>query len=465
MGRLLFNIVLPAIGVFIAFVVQVVTDKRGCELIFLLPVIYSVYLFCDRGIYTRALNNIGYGVFVLVATFRYFFSPLFLALSDYNVLYGLDPPSTYYSQAVWLLLYEEVIVFLFLFFLKRKFYVESDLIQVSPAPIKRKRPFLMMTILGLFVVVFMPQMVSDIHFIGNLGKIDLSETIRITLPLAGLFKEIVTLGRLFAVLLIIDYAFRKSRYGKRKFYVLLSVLAIVLNASFITNLSRFGMIMPIISFTYLLMMLFKQQKRMVMRTMFSLVVMALIVISALKFFSEDRNVGGYKSDDIEFWGDTMNMYFMGVRETAVGIYAENLINRAYEGQTYLLFLNDAFSNVIGLSNFTEPQVNSVRLYNYVYFPKVNSVSQIPPNIIEGLYYWGWFLSPLYTVFFIFIFAFLDKKIRHTSNLVQKYALLSGSLYCGLCMMINGAMIISFLFNETLMIILYNKFGNLFQRKV
>ena len=134
-----------------------------------------------------------------------------------------------------------------------------------------------------------------------------------------------------------------------------------------------------------------------------------------------------------------------------------------DGKIFLLF-NDVFSNVIGLSNFTYSPLNTVHIYNYVYFPRVKSVSQIPPNIINGMYYFGRWGAPIFTLFFIFMFSFLDFKARKTKNIIYKFALLYGALYSGLCMMINGSMLCASLVNDTLIILLYSKLNFLIAKK-
>ena len=72
-----------------------------------------------------------------------------------------------------------------------------------------------------------------------------------------------------------------------------------------------------------------------------------------------------QSNDFTFWGETLQSYFMGVKETAVGIHAKSQIDMFYPDGKIFLFFNDVFSNVIGLSNFTYSPLNTVHIYNYV----------------------------------------------------------------------------------------------------
>lgn len=466
--KFIVNNILPFAGFFVAFVVWSNTKTSGYEWYFIVPLLFSVYSISDRGIYERAYNNIGFAIFFLTAVFRYLLTPLIAALSGYSTLFGVTPSSQDYKEAVGLIIYEEIAVFALLYYLKKKYYKRKDYLtnttEMSQG-IGRKPLFVFMCLLAVLTVLAFPQMFANIHFAGNLSDIDLSETIVVDVPFAGVFTEILSLGRLLGVLLIMDYLWRRSKKTKAyKMAILVSVAVIMLNASFVTNLSRFGIIVPIISYTYLLMSLYRRQKGLIVTTMFSIVLGVVVVMSAVKFFSEDRNASNYESNDVNFWGDTMQMYFMGVKETAVGVRAEGQVDLVYPGNKLLLFLNDTFSNVIGLSNFTASRVNTVHLYNYVYFPRGTSVSQIPPNIINGLYYFGRWAAPLYTLFFVYMFAFLDYKARHCKRMVDKFALLYGALYCSLCMMINGAMLCSFLVNDTLILLLYSKLNYFVSKK-
>lgn len=466
--KFILNKILPFVGFFISFVVWSNTNVSGYEWYFIVPLLFSIYALLDSDIYERAYNNIGFAIFFLTAVFRYLLTPLIASLSGYSTLFGATPSSQEYQEAVGLIIYEEVAVFALLYYLQKKYYKRKDYLANSiemSQGIGRKPLFVFMCLLAVLTVLAFPQMFANIHFAGNLSDMDLSETIVVDVPFAGVFTEILSLGRLLGVLLIMDYLWRRSKKTKSyKMAILISVAFIMLNASFVTNLSRFGIIVPIISYTYLLMSLYRRQKGLIVTTMFSIVLGVVVVMSAVKFFSEDRNASNYESNDVNFWGDTMQMYFMGVKETAVGVRAEDQVDLVYSGNKFMLFLNDTFSNVIGLSNFTESRINTVHLYNYVYFPRGTSVSQIPPNVINGLYYFGRWAAPLYTLFFVYLFAFLDYKARHCKRIVDKFALLYGALYCSLCMMINGAMLCSFLVNDTLILLLYSKLNYFVSKK-
>lgn len=459
---------LPIIGFLVSFILSTNSNQDGYEWYFVIPLIFSIYILIDKEIYERIFANVGFAIFFLTACFRYLLTPLVACSSNYSVLFGMIPSAEEYREAVNLLIYEEIAILLFFFFfLRKKYYKRSEYKQkiVFVDTISKKSLLILMCILALLTVIVFPQMFANIHFAGNLSSTDLAETIVIDVPFAGIFTEILSLGRFFAVLLIIDYLYKKSRKkGSYKFAIFVSMGVIFLNASFVTNLSRFGIVVPIISYTYLLMSLYRKQKRMIVTTMFAAVVSVVVVMSAIKFFSEDRNSANYESNDITFWGETLQTYFMGVKETAVGIHAESQVDMVYPDNKVFLFFNDIFSNVIGLSNFTYSPLNTVHLYNYVYFPRVKSVSQIPPNIINGMYYFSRLGAPLFTLFFIFMFSFLDFKARKTQNMMYKFALLYGALYSGLCMMINGSMLCASLVNDTLIILLYSKFNFLIAKK-
>lgn len=466
--KFLVQYILPIIGFFISFTLFTSSNQAGYERYFVIPLVFSIYILVDKEIYERAFANVGFAIFFLTGCFRYLLTPFVGCLSNYSVLFGMIPSPTEYREAVNLLIYEEIsIIIFFFFYLRKKFYNVKEYKQknVLVATITKKSLLKFMCVLALLTVIAFPQMFENIHFAGNLSSIDLAETIVINVPFAGLFTEIFSLGRFFAVLLIMEYLYKKSnRNGSYKFAIFVSMGIIFLNASFVTNLSRFGIIVPIISYTYLLMNLYKKQKELIVSTMFAAVISVVVIMSAVKFFSEDRNSANYESNDVVFWGETLQTYFMGVKETAVGIHAESQIDMVYPEGKIFLFLNDVFSNVIGLSNFTYSPLNTVHIYNYVYFPRVKSVSQIPPNIINGMYYFGRWGAPIFTLFFIFMFSFLDFKARKTKNIIYKFALLYGALYSGLCMMINGSMLCASLANDTLIILLYSKLNFLIAKK-
>lgn len=462
--RFIINILLPIFGFFVTYTLWAENTNEGYEMYYLVPFIFSLYLLIDRNINTRIFANAGFAVFFLTAIFRFLLTPYIACISNYPILFGIEPTPGEFKEAVSLSLYEEILILLVFFAIKSKFYKRGQT-ECQKLPIEEiggKKLLYLMCLLALFSVIKFPQMFKNLHFVGKLSKIDLAETIVVDIPFAGIFTEALTLGRMFAILIIFNYLYKKSK-KKGKLAIFVSIAFVLINASVVNNLSRFGVIVPIISFTYLLLAIYYKQRNLIVTTMASIILAIVVGMSAVKFFSEDRNSSNYKSDDITFWGETFQTYFMGVKETAVGIHTESQIDMIYKDRRGLLFLNDTFSNVIGLSNFTIATFNTTRIYNGVYFPRSDKGQQIPPNIINGLFYFGKYWAPIYPLFFLFMLCYLDYKSRNTNNMIYKYALIYGALNSGLFMMVNGTMIICYLINDMVLMLIYAKLNNLISK--
>lgn len=462
------NNILFLLGIIVSGYILFNSTHKGYTNYYLVPLIFAIYVKLDKEIYIRAMNNVGFAMFFISSCFRFYIVPFITCASKYAVILGMSPTIQDYKEAVNLAIYEEItILFIFYTILRKKFYKTEYYLsnQVQKIElIKSHKLFTFIIVTSLLIILLIPQSISNINFITNLGNINLAETIVLNFPLAGLCTAIINLGRFFTILLLINYFYKKSKQGHTLFYIIISICIILLNASFVTNLSRFGMIVPIISFTYLLLKIYDNYKTKIIKIMILCTTIIIVGMSAIKFFSEDRNTNANASNEVTFWGETLQTYFMGIKEIAVGIHAKDRIDGIYENNKIALFFNDSFQNILGLSNLTTPQLNTTRLYNYTYFPNSRSISQIPPNIINGLYYFGWFLAPLYILLFIYMFSYLDYKVHRNSNIVLKFAFLYGALYCGLCMMINGAMLISFLINEMLAIIICFKLNKTYTNR-
>ena len=186
-------------------------------------------------------------------------------------------------------------------------------------------------------------------------------------------------------------------------------------------------------------------------------IFGITFMSAVKFFGAGRG-NENMSKNIGWWGDTLNMYFSGPKETAIGVKATNLVNELYGWKRYKLLLNDAFSNVIGLSNFTQKN-NSTIIYNYIYFSSSIAVCQIVPNIIEGYYYFGILFCWLWPCLFVYLCFFFDKKAQCAETLDLKFAFIYAEIYCGMYLMINSSMIIANITNVSILLWILSKINN------
>lgn len=443
------NKILAVFSFFCSFyVLNNTTSHSGYEWYFLVPLFFGVIL-----LFCRHINFIEYewiGPFLINITMmiKYCILPFIACMGSYASFSGVSPYASDINTAVFLTLYEMVVIVLFSNYLSRKFHKMNLKSDFTIYPIKRYFVHLAIIATGIIVVVLIPQTISNYKFIFDTSN--LRETIQVDFAYSGIFKNLVIFARYSAVLLIISICYKKYQKHKSNIFILISIFAILINSLYVINLSRFSLICPLLAFTILILLLYdkKQEKKIIFCILGGTIVAGILFMSFYKFFGQGRGTID-NSNNIQWWADTLQKYFTGVKETAVGVNAMPTIESEYSWFRLELLFNDLFNNVIGLSNMTNVSINSTTLFNFVYFGSSISVSQIVPNICEGMYYFGTFFAPYWMCIFVYLAYFFTYKIYHESSIDKKFALIYACVYCGLILMINYSMIVANIINMSL----------------
>lgn len=439
--------------------------SSGYEYYFIIPLIYGILNIALKSINYTNFKNIGPTIFNYTMVLKYVLTPLIMCIGNYYSYAGILPSNKYIRMAIWLNLFEMIALCLFNSLFYKKIYLKNDIAEEN-TKIKHfysKIIYFVVIILGILVILFIPQTIADYRLIFN--NSNLAETIKIEFPLSGLFRTIVLFARYSLVLLIIDYFYKRNEKKKSKWNIILSFLPVILNCMVVSNLSRINILVPIVTFSVLIMNLYstKKERKLIIKIFAISGIIMISYLSFFKFFGTGRGKVS-NSTSYEWWGDTLNMYFSGPKETAVGIKAIDLIESNYGLNRFKLLLNDLSANVIVLSNLANSDTTSTVLFNCVYFGKDISRSQIVPNMVEGVYYFGWGLSWIWEVFFLYLAYKFSIHVKKNNKIDKKFAYLYASLHCGMLLMINTNMIVANLINITFLFLIVTYFNGKVKNK-
>ncbi len=387
---------------------------------------------------------------------KYLIMPFIMCLGNYYSWLGTMPSEKNINYAIILTIIEMISVLLVSNYIsKKEIIVEKERHNIKP--LKSGFIHIIFIVLGFVAFMLVPKAFEDYRFIFDTN--DLATTIKVDFEFSGIYKTLFIFARYSLIILLINYFYKRNLRKKSKFNILMSFVPVFLNCLYISNLSRINICVPLFTFSILIFLLFneKSEQKLIIRLLLITLISSIVFMSALKFFGEGRGNEG-KENDIAWWGDTLNMYFSGPKETAIGVKANDLIESEYGWKRYNLLINDTFSNVIGLSNFTTKN-NSTTLYNYVYFSSTVAICQIVPNIIEGYYYFGFLFCFIWPVLFVFLCYYFNKKAQIAETLDLKFAYLYSSIYCGMVLMINSTMLIGNIINITLLFAIISAINN------
>lgn len=423
---------------------------------FLIPLLYGICILVSRKLDFFNFNFPGALILNYTTVIKYLIMPLIMCLGNYYSWLGTMPSSKNVNYAILLTIIEMISI---IFVSNYLFYRESKNKKIiyEIKPLKSEIIHFAFIILGILVFIFIPETFADYRFIFDTN--DLATTIKVDFEFSGIFKTMFIFARYSLIILFINYFYKRNLKKKSKINIFMSFVPVILNCLYISNLSRINIFVPLFTFSILIFLLFseKSERKLIIKLLFIALISSTVFMSALKFFGEGRGNEG-KENDISWWGDTLNMYFSGPKETAIGVKANDLVENVYGWKRFELIINDALSNVIGFSNFTNNN-NSTTLYNYVYFSGPIAVCQIVPNIVEGYYYFGLIFCFIWPNIFVYLCFFFNKKAQSAKTLDLKFSYLYSSIYCGMVLMINSTMIIGNIINVTLLFVLISKINN------
>lgn len=423
---------------------------QGYELYYLVPLTFGILLFMLPNISFCKIYNIGPFILNITMIIRYIALPLIGSIGKHISILGIMPSYNQLKWAVIYTLYEMIVICILINYLEYKDNLKIRYIDAGKSTTDNYYLYFLLIILAIIVIAVIPETVSDYRFIFDQNE--LAGNIIVDFPLSGILKTVVNFARYVLVLIVINICYKKNMKRKNYINIFISFLAILLNSVYISNLSRISMLVPVLTFSILLVIIYddKKERKLILRNLAIVFGVALVYLSFLKFFGEGRGSVN-NSTSIKWWGDTLNTYFSGVKETAIGIKTTTLINQIYGDFRFKLLINDIFSEVIGLSNFTVSNLNSTYLYNIIYFGSDISISQIVPNICDGIYYFSGLFAPIWTCVFVYLSFLFNKRIYQNSLIDIKFVYIYASLYCGMVLMINSSMIISNLINVSLLL--------------
>ena len=449
---------LTIISVCIGFYVLINTSEgTGYESYFIIPLVFGICLYIKPVLNFIDFSNIGTIVLSYTMIIKYMISPLLSCIASYQSWLGLYPGENNIRKAILLTIYELIIIYLICICCDNYYSKKYNASNIEVKPMKKFLGHYMLIIIGFCSYFIKPSAFADYRFIFD--QSNLEENIIIDTPGAGIYRTFYILARYSLVLLIVNYFYHKNLKKKSLKNVIFAFLPIMINCIHISNLSRISILVPMVIGLSLCSQFFteKKEKKTIVSFCVIVGVVFLSLLSFLKFFGEGRGDVS-NANSLAWWADTINMYFTGIKETAVGCKAEDLIQTTYGYNRIPLFFNDILCNVSLLSSLSNPSMGSVRLYNTVYFG-FNVISQIPPNICEGMYYFSPFFSALWPGLFVFLSYHFTYKCKRKQFLDEKFVYTFPAIWCGLILMINTTMIVANSINIALfyaMILAINK---------
>lgn len=455
MKNLFFRMCIFSISIFVTIKVWTQNNTNGYENIFLLPLFYGVLILLFPSITRYIKGNAGLLLFNIVAFIRYILTPYIGFLSGFSYWRGLHPTPSYIYNAIWLMLFEMIFVFIFIQIMSKKYYAKSNKnfndinenIKVNSFVLK------LFIIVGIIIVIIFPDILLKYSFVISLNEYEKYQSR--DFPFFGMFELIFNLTKIFIVISLVVYCKGKFTLVRKFRYVVLSICIIVLNLLIVTDLSRFSILITTIASLFFLTKLFSNYKKIIEIVVISGLVFSLITVSIFKFLGRENTSDNTDFTDLNWWGDTLQMYFSGPKNVAIAIAMKD----NFDINVFLQIFRDLFSSVAGIAGILDQNINIVSLYNLTYYGSSVSRDQIVPLLGQGLFYFGYVGFFVPAIIAIWLMMYFDKKATNSLNPYSTFVFYYISAWFGASMMLNGVILFSHLINTFIFMIIIIKINN------
>lgn len=406
--------------------ITTLVNSIGSEtsIVFMLPIFFLIHLFVFVNIYFDLAKSFVFKIFLLQSAVRYLLLPVLYSL-DQNI--GVGDNSNYINIAILVMCFELIVIYFILIIFSKKqkkitfksklnvIYIEKNIVV----------PFLLIL---MFVVIYISGATGKINFIWELGAyveqyISQGEELEVSTFGMLLFNSFKVILILYLISLI-----QQSKIIKNKKWFLM--LVILASGLVIVGVSRFSIILNVA--VLLAMLTFILNHKEAKKVVFILVPFIVFVLALTTIAKFSRYGETYSSDSL-ITALSMNAYFAGFGNIAIGIEAYNDVKWT---ESLLYLFNDTLQNVPILSHLTVDEYKTNGKFNEVIYGHRMWADQIVPLSISGLFHFGYIGLLFYSPFFIAIALYMERLAYNVKFIGYKYVFLYLSVVFSLVFMIN-----------------------------
>ena len=398
-----------------------------------LPILYIAAQFLYRRSVSPKTASVVTYVFEIAAFIKYFLIPLLILLDEeYIFVRGPVPSDKSLELAVKITIYEMMLIYFLRYIYIKKKLKNIRLTCSSGFRYEIASLLPVITIIGFVLLLLFPDLMLPKLYI--FGEKDAENE-----QMVATFSILVSLWKKLFYILSIIYVYKKfqcSIYSKRK-SVLYSFFLFFLIILFTLSSSRWSVLFMSISTFMVLASLYGKIIKRIAFTVFPLLISVLVLITLYKFQDKFDALGEVSIQSFAIiLASQLQAYFSGVSLIAQSIdMSTNAIFA--NGFTYNVLLNDFAGSVPILNKFINPMERTNIYFNqYVIALHTEWFTQIIPSSGIGYIYFGFWLSPLFTVLFNITGLHFERKCFETNDIFDKFIFIFISLWCSLSICFN-----------------------------
>ncbi|WP_353626997.1 O-antigen polymerase [Staphylococcus hominis] len=403
----------------------------------LIPLVFLCLFIVFPSFSKYMFNNLGITIVNLTMLLRYVISPLLISFYGSNIQIGTTVLRSIQNQAINLMLYEMIVLFIVFAVFHKYFYFEkSSFNKINAKPNLFGWIFVLLAI-GL--AILQPSSIGRYSFIWSASELNNNE-----LADVSLFALLVQLAQVVLTINILNIIFKYYKKRQSIFYLYLSIIVIVISASFIIGTSRSSVILPLIAGLFTIYILYKNYRRIISFLSTCLIVLIIVISTLLKqntTISTGRSLY-HSAGLLENLNTDIQIYLSGVTNIAHSIETAYM----YKPFQFYGIFGELLHSVVFVNQLFINYQSAIVSFNNTFYKKIGVNDQILPLLGQGYLYFGSILAPIFSVLALFIVMLLDKKIHKSSSVFNLYIYIYLCVKFSLFFMSNATILISFFTN-------------------
>ena len=353
---------------------------------------------------------------------------------------------THLSDALCLMIYEEICVFATIFWVSRKLDRKITL-QAKAVHICTNTFFFYVCVVVFVVLCFLyPALIGS--WGAFTGEFEMEELEAVT-NTNGVIRIVFGLLEAVIALWVIDWC--RYKYGKRasNLYPLIATVTVIAYLLLIqmgsVRISRWQLVVCGAAMFALLVSFFPRNKKLFVFTLLLPSCLIILFVTGVKNLGYD--LAG--EQEISVKGDLSNAYFAGPYNVSAAI---SLAEREQADRVPLW--NDLLYGLPGISRTIGYKGTSSYLFNKVYYGDNRHNDAIIPLIGQSYYYFGPILSPILSVLIVFFLLIYDKKYVTTANDdSRKYIYAYIAIWLGIQSILNVTICMSWVYQRVIPLVI------------
>lgn len=397
---------------YIILIVSVITsvicinDTEDLYLLPLLPLCFGVLFYTC--VSNKSRIGAGQTMLYVVLSFRYILYPIMLVSEGFQLMF----PSTHTPQAIMLMLFEMLIIFLTIKVYKRKRRRNIRRYLTISRPVIYKGIIPISIILFAILAFAFPEAFVNQHFIWESEEIKEDAEI-----ISGVIGKPLSWVRFFAEISVFSYLYYKYLITKNSIYLNLSILPILIPCLWYSGESRVSFMVPAVAAIFTILKSYGFSKTKIQITTIAMVVFFVLIVLSLQKHLDTSSLSDTSGI---FSANLLNSYFGGIDNINVGIDSYN----KFGNSLYLLFI-DSFRNMMVVSRFlNEIPIGSGKFFNLTFYGSDLASDQIVPTIIQGFMFFGPLFCFLPTFIMVYVTCKVDDLWYKTNNMYIAFMLVS-----------------------------------------